>query len=765
MRRRAPGVRRLRRAGRCPTTRCWRPSSHGLGSEKLFGRDREEPERLTTTGAHWPPVNSFPYAANMLNRLVRWLGVPLWVAEAGLASSALGVVLMRYGLRRDASDHWANHLFQLNLTSSVACSLIGIPVAVVVLSKVVDQVAAHRAGVRLRKAAILSLITIADASARAIADGITGTASPLLPMRLAQCETLREHSRDPDLDPPPDESAHVTGAEDVLDRRGGASADSPEASDAAEAAQLLFAAARKWSEYYDEERTCQSQLDLLQVSAFASAGQGVAFIPPGKFERLRDDIEAMSRSSDPGGSRRHPDSAVCAADVHLSAIRIIEGARTSNWPVRKVDEVSGVTRYQMTRALPAPLGLLITAGVMLAASIALAWYGTFHTSHDLWDRQPFFTNLLTAFTGALAGIPLSVLVVSAVLENTRDHRVKDRILIDTDGVLAVLADLAAQCLGREVASANSPDLSKRLEVVRDVKKAMDRARSRTYVDDKRHRAWVEGQDDGEGEPVAPQRRSEALQVAAAEARAKLGPLGRTLAEYKPLRDELDGATARLTQLNTLAQFEAITELTTIGLGAGSFLTFEMDRAFERTKEWVFAVPIAAADLYDKVHKWRVAAARAGWPAVTLIPDATGALSAVAGRAPTVESLRPVQVRAWSRTSLWPSGWPGTEDTRWAEIYVRTLPRVGSEVASQVSRYPPPSDRWRPRREHQRGARTVHPFAAIRVQLARTLRRVESWTGARVASARRTRPGRLLLHPVTIAVYLSMLLLMLFTPSR
>ena len=690
--------------------------------------------------------------------------MPLWVVEAGLASCALGVVLMRYGLRRDASDHWANHLFQLNLTSSVACSLIGIPVAVVVLSKVVDQVAAHRAGVRLRKAAILSLITIADASARAIADGITGTASPLLPMRLAQCETLREHSRDPDLDPPPDECAHVTGAEDDLDRRGGASADSPEASDAAEAAQLLFAAARNWSEYYDEERTCQSQLDLLQVSAFASAGQGVAFIPPGKFERLRDDIEAMSRSSDPGGSRRHPDSAVCAADVHLSAIRIIEGARTSNWPVRKVDEVSGVTRYQMTGALPAPLGLLITAGVMLAASVALAWYGTFHTSHDLWDRQPFFTNLVTAFTGALVGIPLSVLVVSAVLENTRDHRVKDRILIDTGGVLVALADLAAQCLGREVDSANSPHLSKRLEVVRDVKKAVDRALfSQTYVDDARHRAWVEGQDDGEGVPVAPQRRSEALQVVAAEARAKLGPQGRTYAEYKQLRDALDGETARLTQLNTLAQFEAVTELTTIGLGDGRFFTYEMDRAFDRSEEWVFAVPIAAADLYDTVHNWRVAAARAGWPGVTLIPDATGALSTVAVRDPTVERQRPVQVRAWSRASLWPSGWPGAEDTRQAEIHVRTLPRVGSEGASQVSRYPPPSDRWRPRREHQRGARTAHPFPAIRVQLAQTLRRVESWTEARVASARRTRPGRLLLHPVTIAVYLSMLLLVLFAP--
>lgn len=682
-----------------------------------------------------------PYHAPMRFQRSGRLWVPQWVLWAGLFSWLVGLVLIGIGVWADIAGWWTGRPFMLNLTSSLASALVGIPVSILALSWVLERTRVHRAGVSLHARAITALSAIADASAHAIADDVSGTASKLLTLRLSQSELVRkydlqrddareadsssgaltrkEHNPQPELQPSPDPSVGVRAAERTLSER-----------------------ARPFLEYRQDQLTCRTELDRLLTLEATCAGQGVAFLPVDQTMRLKADIDEASYGI---GLRGGSDQAVSASAVHLGAINALEWARSNGWPARKRTDRPTFTDGRPSWSLPAPLSVVVAGAVLAAGGLALMLFGLRQDGSGLWVKWLFTMNVITATAGAMVGIPVSVLFLSAVLERTREHRVQARIQADAIRLLQRIADLAAQALGSDVDSAGSAQLDERLTAVLQVDRDIRDARYQHLLEE-------------DGTSGLSAERAAALQVATSRGQMALAERGRSYVEYVQLGAAFDGARVELTQLEDVAEFEGLTELTDLDLG-GVKVDLRSICAAVKPVEHAHLAPIAAAQLYARVQACLTAAVAAGWAVDTATGPVPGPVSGrpQGSRARTAKRHR---VRVWS--SQWPSSWPGTEDTNRAESYVVNAARLERRSWTR----PGVAEKSRPSgRSTNRGARRLGVYAALGSRLAVAREHANRWMGERISRARRSRGGRLVLHPITVLGFVSVMLLALFGPSR
>lgn len=677
------------------------------------------------------------------------LWVPAWVLWFGLGSISSGVALGVAGYLADIAGWWTHRPFALNLTSSLAAALCGIPLSVLALSWVLERTRAHRAGAKMHARATTALLAMSRAVAHAIPAGVSGDAAATSTRQFDRSEmAFADAGRFADSARLPDEYRPSV----TITRPRSATLDAQEEPSGR---------GRPWFQFRQDVKTCERELARLQSAAATCAGQGIAFLPVARLLQMEADVEAMSASVGPfdDDAHRRAESASC---VYADAVGALEWAWSAGWPVRRI--AGGLrTQYRPARPLPAPPSVLIGSALMFAAGAALVWFGMANDTRGLWSEQLFLTNIVTGITGAMVGIPLSVLFLSAVLERTRDHRVHPRILGSAASVLENIADLAARAMGSDVTGASSPRLDTRLAEIHQVEAELDEARYKR----------VPGEADAE--PYPSPRRTDAIAAATSRARDVLAKGARQYAEYIDLRSALDAAGAELNRIVAVADFEGLPQLTDLELDPVDLALFSMSRSVE-PEGYLHRAPIAAAELYKRVKKCLDAAVAAGWaqdslavpPPVAASPRAwvwPSRWTAWRRRWPAWPRRRPVtpppvapKLRAWS----WPASWPlgpeshaGTEETLRAEAHVAALPRLDPRWGARGMRSGPLRRPMDPR-----PSRAV-PSVLTPPRYLHALR----WTGARVALARRTPVGRVVLHPMTAVLVVSLLLLVLSGPTR
>lgn len=101
------------------------------------------------------------------------------------------------------------------------------------------------------------------------------------------------------------------------------------------------------------------------------------------------------------------------------------------------------------RVLPPhlPKWLVRAAIISVSTGTGLAGLGLYLDTRDWWSHHPYATNMYSTLSGALLGLPVSVIVVATILDSARDHRERVRALLAIDGALRRLLAAARGMLG------------------------------------------------------------------------------------------------------------------------------------------------------------------------------------------------------------------------------------------------------------------------------------------------------------------------------
>lgn len=91
-----------------------------------------------------------------------------------------------------------------------------------------------------------------------------------------------------------------------------------------------------------------------------------------------------------------------------------------------------------------PRWLLVASGVFLGAGAVVIVAGLWLDGSAWWAERPFATNLVSSLAGAFVGIPMSVVVLAAVLDRAREHRIRFQVHATSTAAVADLVQISTR---------------------------------------------------------------------------------------------------------------------------------------------------------------------------------------------------------------------------------------------------------------------------------------------------------------------------------
>lgn len=121
-----------------------------------------------------------------------------------------------------------------------------------------------------------------------------------------------------------------------------------------------------------------------------------------------------------------------------------------------------------------PRWLWVSGGLLVAAGVVLFVVGVITADNPWWAANPYLTNVASSLTSALIGIPLSVVVISVVLDRARDQRVRARVYSTMSQAASAILELATDMIGSDlIGAARHEKTARRLACIQTIERYIE----------------------------------------------------------------------------------------------------------------------------------------------------------------------------------------------------------------------------------------------------------------------------------------------------